>query len=325
MKIALHVALVIWMIICLVAIVLPAIAEKPTMNSSYYPNVTNEGQNSTVPARIELRAEKAYVTADDADNVRITAFAFDAQGNPVADGYKINFTIGSITSNSFMGRGDFNYVPGAQGRLNSPDDSNNFYQGMTCDNSGSTSVQFGWIDELYSGNNSTIWVYYADNASVFASIKIYSAAPMASWTGYVVDSSGNGLGGINIKMHVMGMNGSTPYEIYNLTRTSESKPPYVGRFAFSYIVIQGVAYGYVDTEARLANNLTVYGKSDNFSMNWSHISIGDIVVNVPASGAANVTAMVSPSATARPTPGFEALLALAGSLGVAYLTLEKEN
>jgi hypothetical protein len=38
---------------------------------------------------------------------------------------------------------------------------------------GRASVQFGWVDAAYSGNNSTIWAYYEDNPSINASIKIY--------------------------------------------------------------------------------------------------------------------------------------------------------
>jgi hypothetical protein len=151
-------------------------------------------------------------------------------------------------------------------------------------------VQFGWVDEDFGGNNSTIWAYYADDASVFASIKIYFEAPTASWTGYVVDSFGTGYGGINVKLHVMGMNGSTPYEIYNMTRTTSSSQPFVGLFAFDYIVMQNVAYGYVDAEAQLTDNLTIYGASNNYSMNRSRTSIGSIVLKIPPPDALKLTA-----------------------------------
>lgn len=277
---------------------------------------------STKPARIELKAERSHVTADDLDNIKIMAYVYDAQGNAVADGYNINFTVGNAMNNGFMEYG-FPWMP-ANGSLNAYGQQN-ATNVPTKDNTGSASVQFGWIDEYYGGNNSTIWAYYADNASVFASIKIYSSAPMASWMGYVVDSSGTGLGGINVKMHVMGMNGSTPYEIYNMTRITSSSQPFVGQFTFDYIVMTGDYYGYVDAEARLTDNLTVYGKSDNFSMNQSNMSIGNIVLKVPPPGAIKVNAAASTTATARPTPGFEALFRLAGLLGVKYLIARKED
>lgn len=321
MKSMIKAILAVLIIIFLTSIVLPAAASEPALNGIHILGASDGNQNSTEPAEIELRAERSHVTADDVDNIWITAFVYDSQGNLVADGYKINFTIGDATSNSFMGIGGFNYVPGAQGRLGSLENSNNFDQCATRNNSGSASVQFGWIDAFYGGNNSTIWAYSADNASVYASIKIYSAAPMASWSGYVVDLSGAGLGGINVKMHVMCMNGSTPYEIYNMTRITSSSPPSVGYFAFGYIVMQGVAYGYVDAEARLTDNQTVYGKSDNFSLNRSATSIGNITLGIQPPKAT----MPSPSATAKPTPGFEALFALAGSIGMAYLITRKKD
>lgn len=285
----LKVLFAVWTLFLLVVIVLPAAAQTPFADHS-----------GAVPARMELRAERSHVTADDEDNIVLTAFVYDAQGNPVADGYKVNFTIGSAERNNFTGNGNYNYVPGSDGRLGSPDNPDNFYQGVTTNDSGTASVQFGWIDELYAGNNSTVWAYSADNASVFASIKIYSAAPTAAWTGYVVDESGEGLGGITVKLHVMGTINNQPFEIYNMTRATSSTPPFVGRFAFDYIVVTGNVYGYVEAEARLPDNLTVHGKSDNLSMNGSTVEIGTIILNIPSPDAANATAVASPSATTGP-------------------------
>jgi PGF-CTERM protein len=268
--------------------------------------------------------------------------------------------------------------------------------------------------------NSTIWAYCADDASVFSSIKIYFSAPGPSWTGYVVDSFGSGYGGVNVKLHVIGYDRNGPYEIYNMTRKTGSSPPFAGLFTFDYIVLEGPAYGYVDAETRLTDNLTIYGKSDNFSINGSAMPIGNIVLNIPPPDAIKITAekgtviaggeedwitarlylngspyrradvnvtfssdndtiatlptvktnatdldgramillvsnytagtvniageaaimnnyyftdtaivrvagLAGPSAMATPTPGFEALLALAGLLGSAYLIVMRDN
>jgi PGF-CTERM protein len=241
----------------------------------------------TKPARIELKAERSHVMADSIDNIKITAYMYDALGNPVADGYMINFTVGNATNNTWLENG-FPWSP-ANGSLNAYD--NEYVENVpTKDNAGICSVQFGWVDEQYGGNNSTIWAYYADDVSVFANIKIYFEAPTASWTGYVVDSFGTGYGGINVKLHVMGVNDSGPYEIYNMTRTTSSSQPFVGLFAFDYIVMQGVAYGYVDAQAQLTDNLTIYGKSNNYSMNRSATSIGSIVLKIPPPDALKLTA-----------------------------------
>jgi len=256
----------------------------------------------TQPARIELKAERSHVISDSLDNIKITAYMYDALGNPVADGYNVNFTVGNATNNSFLwtggvlhggATGTMPYAPNANGSLNTANNAANFFQGKTKDNTGSTSVQFGWVDEYYGGNNSTIWAYWDDGhgqTTVFANIKIYFEAPTASWTGYVVDSFGTGYGGINVKLHVMGVNESGPYEIYNMTRTTSSSQPFVGLFAFDYIVLQGAAYGYVDAQAQLTDNLTIYGKSNNYSMNRSATSIGSIVLKIPPPDALKVTA-----------------------------------
>jgi PGF-CTERM protein len=246
----------------------------------------------TKPARIELKAERSHVMADSIDNIKITGYMYDALGNPVADGYMINFTVGNATNNTWMEYG-FPWTD-ANGSLNSFG-TESITNVPTKDNTGSASVQFGWVNEAYGGNNATIWAYYADDSTVFASIKIYFEAPTASWTGYVVDSFGTGYGGINVKLHVMSLYGNgTAYEMYNMTRTTSSSQPFVGLFAFDYIVMnsegQNASYGYVDAQAQLTDNLTIYGKSNNYTMNRSATSIGSIVLKIPPPDALKLTA-----------------------------------
>ncbi len=161
----------------------------------------------TKPAKIKLTAERNHVVADNLDNIKITAYMYDALGNPVTDGYNINFTVGNATNNSFTDlaaitrpvRLDKATVASIAGQAQGISNSN-----PTSDNTGSASVQYGWVDDSYGGNNTTIWAYFADDPSIFASIKIYFKAPTASWTGYVVDSFGTGYGGITVDLHVMG-------------------------------------------------------------------------------------------------------------------------
>jgi len=242
----------------------------------------------TKPARIELKAERGHVVADGMDNVQICAYMYDALGNPVADGYNINFTVGNATNNSFLEYG-FPWTV-ANGSLESYGQGTVIDQ-PTKDNLGKACVQFGWVDELYGGNNSTIWAYYADDSSIFANLKIYFEAPTGSWTGYVVDSYGTGYGGIPVTLHVMGMYGNgTYYEIYNMTRTTSSSQPFVGLFVFDYIVLQNAIHGYVDASAQLTDNLTIYGASNNYSINRSRTSIGSIVLRIPPPDAIKVTA-----------------------------------
>jgi subtilisin family serine protease len=122
------------------------------------------------PARIDLVAERCYVAANGSDKITITAYMYDALGNPVADGYMINFSVGNATNNSFT-QGGFPWVAG-NGSLESSGNGVSL-NNPTRDNLGSTSVEFGWVDAEYSGNNSTIWAYFADDPSINSSIKIY--------------------------------------------------------------------------------------------------------------------------------------------------------
>jgi PGF-CTERM protein len=207
-----------------------------------------------------------------------------------------------------MGYGDFKYngsvnspyLPYMNGSLNAANNYANLYSSATTGGTGSTNVQFGWVNQSAGGMNSTIWAYYNNNPLVNASINIYFEAPTAAWTGYVVDSFGTGYGGIPVTLHVMALcSTSTPanptyFELYNMTRTTSSSQPFVGLFAFDYIVLNAggfqAAYAYVDAQAQLTDNLTIYGKSNNYSMNESATSIGSIVLKIPPPDAIQVTA-----------------------------------
>ncbi|WP_174591277.1 PGF-CTERM sorting domain-containing protein [Methanocella conradii] len=241
------------------------------------------------PARIELRAEKTSVLANGADNVKVTAYVYDTLGNPVADGWKINFTVGNETNNTW--KGGFNWSAN-NGSLNS-----NGTQSVTnvATHDGSASVQFGWVPRGMGGYSSTIWAYYADNPNINASIKIYFTAPTASWTGYVVDSFGTGYGGVKVTLHVMGHNATaSDVEIYNMTRTTSSSQPFVGLYVFDYIVLQygdyTADYCYATANATITDNLTIRGASNNYTMNETRTSSGFIVLNIPPPDAIKLTA-----------------------------------
>jgi len=317
MKNTIKAALVALMIIGLIAVIMPAIASMPTWNGGHSSGAIDENQTSTGPARIELRAEISHLMADGYENIELTTYVYDAQDNPVADYNQVNFTIGNAESNAYTGGFAWSINNGS---FSAPQGSGTFTN-VTMGGTGSTTARFGWVPEGFGGENSTIWAY-VNGTDIHATVKIYFANSSFAWTGRVVDSSGIGYGSIPVTLHVMGVNqNDTLYEIYNMTRTTSNSQPFVGRFTFGNIVMDNMVWGYVDASYQLTDSLTIYGKSDNFSMNGSTMPIGDIVLKALPPDAI----MASPSATAKPTPGFEALFALAGLLGVAYLITRKED
>ncbi len=138
------------------------------------------------------------------------------------------------------------------------------------------------------GNNTSIFAYYAADASINGSVKIYFRAPTASWTGYVVDSYGTGYGGITVTLHVRD---ATNTEIYNMTAPTSSSQPFVGLYVFDNIVLTpSTAWAFADASAQLTDNMTIYGRSNNYSLNKSSTSSGFIVLHVPPPDAIYVTA-----------------------------------
>ncbi len=121
----------------------------------------------TKPARIDLSAIRGNVSADGTDNITIAVTAYDVLGNPVVDGYNLNITVGNDTNNAW--NGGFQWTDN-NGSLQAPGQRDAAI--VTSNNTGSNNVTFGWVPPAMVGNNSTIWVYYADNTSVFAKLKI---------------------------------------------------------------------------------------------------------------------------------------------------------
>lgn len=266
--------------------------------------------------RIDLKAGVSHVVADNSDYVVITAYAYDAEGNPAPDGTQVNFSIGDDLSNTYTGgfawsidNGSFTPPPGSSTFTN-----------VTSNGTGSTSATFGWVPEGMGGNISTIWAYI-NGTNIYSTVKIYSSAPTASWTGYVANQTGVGLGSIPVKLHVMGIDSNgTPYEIYNMTRTTNSNPPFIGEYKFDYIVLNSginAPYAYVDAVARSADNQTIYGRSVNFSMNHSDTTVAEIVLNMP-------TATPTSTPTPTPTPFAGGLFVLLSICTAALICISKK-
>jgi len=258
-----------------------------------FSNVFGVEQKSTAPAnvviipqptKIVVTAERNNIAADDADHVKIKAYATDALGDPVADGSQIDFAINVTPAN---------WTAGQNGSLS----TNGDYAGLrvinrTMTKGGWANVSFGWVNESYAGNNSTIYAFYSDDLSINGSTSIYFSPTLASWFGSVQDSYGHPYGGTVVTLHLMGIfSNGTPWEVYNMTTTAYASEPYPGSYVFDNIEINSsVAYGYASAEADVGDNVTYYGASNNYTLNKSRTSSGFIVLHVPSPDALKLTA-----------------------------------
>ena len=245
----------------------------------------------TKAAKITVTAERNYVVADMADNILITAYVYDALGNKVGDGTLVYFTIDNETNQATWAHvlpgGDVssttNYYNGSFNSAN-----NTIRSGNVSTKDGAATIQYGWVPDIRGGNNTTLWAYYAADPSINGSVKIYFRAPTASWTGYVVDSYGTGYGGITVTLHIRNASNG---EIYNMTAPTSSSQPFVGLYVFDNIVLTpDTAWAFADASAQLTDNMTIYGRSNNYSLNKSSTSSGFIVLHVPPPDAIYVTA-----------------------------------
>lgn len=108
-----------------------------------------------------------------------------------------------------------------------------------------------------------------------------SSTGACSVNGYVINTIGEGLPGTEVTLNIMGHNGSVDTEIYNMTAPVMGSPPYVGMFVFDNVVITpDTQYAYLSTSF-LENNITYYGRTDNFTLVNNSTINKSIVMNTP--------------------------------------------
>jgi len=238
------------------------------------------------PAKIVLTATRNNVVADDADHVTVSAYVTDALGNAVPDNTPINFWI--------------NETPWDHSK-NGSLSSNDQWQGVqeidgVRTSGGWANVTFGWVNETWAGNNSTIEAYFAEDRNINASIDIYFNPTLAAWFGSVCDTYGAPLRGGTVILHLMGYNYSAggaiigSYEVYNMTVSTAVELPYPGAFVFDNIELNSsVKYGYATAEYDVGDGVIYRGASDNYTLNKSRTSSGFIVLHVPMPDAIKLT------------------------------------
>lgn len=110
-----------------------------------------------------------------------------------------------------------------------------------------------------------------------------SSNPQAcSVSGFVVNTMGSGIPGIGVTLHLMCSGNSGDREIYNMTTTTVGQPT-PGMFAFDHVVLTpDVKYAYLSTSMDAGNRITVYGRTDNFTLrDNANITNKAIVLHMP--------------------------------------------
>ena len=123
-------------------------------------------------------------------------------------------------------------------------------------------------------NNYTIFRGRTSQAPIVMPI-IPDTSDTASWTGSLVDTMNNGIGGVPVTLHVMSVYpNETVYQLRTYTSYTSNQAPFKGLFTFSNVDLDGVAaFGYVDTITWLGGN----GASFNYTMQRGRTTIGSIV------------------------------------------------
>lgn len=120
-----------------------------------------------------------------------------------------------------------------------------------------------------------------DNATITKSIVMHMPPGSATTvSGYIVNSYGTGIPNINVTLHMLGS--VDDKDLYNVTTVTNSTGSFVGLYMFENVTpVPGTRYCYVSAAARLAENATTYGRSNNFTLKGGSASSLFIVLHVP--------------------------------------------
>ena len=188
----------------------------------------------------------------------------------------------SLPSWTYANGTPMNQNNGSFSQYNSVNNATAFTKG------GVATVDFGWVPDTMGLNNTTIHAYVANYPNINGSVAIRFMPMASSWTGYVVDSYDTGYGGVTVTLHIRN---SSNGEIYNMTTITSTSKPFVGLYIFDNVVLTPeTAWAFADASAQFTDNMTIYGRSNNYSLNKSSTSSGFIVLHVPPPDAIYVTA-----------------------------------
>ena len=147
-----------------------------------------------------------------------------------------------------------------------------------------------------------VWVAGAIVAVVIVGLIAVAAITMAaqgpaklstgtcSVNGYVLNTIGEGISGLEVTLHVMGDNGSA--ELYNMTAPTQSSDPFVGLFVFDNVIIpEDARYAYLSASV-LKDNITYSGCTSNFTMSNNTSVYQSIILHMPSSRATVVKGSV---------------------------------
>jgi hypothetical protein len=117
-----------------------------------------------------------------------------------------------------------------------------------------------------------------------------SSSGTCSVNGYVLNTVGEGIPGLEVTLHVMGDNGSA--EIYNMTAPTQSSDPFMGLFVFDNVIIpEDAQYAYLSASVQ-KDNITYWGCTSNFTMGNNTSVHQSIILHMPSSRATVVNGSV---------------------------------
>ncbi|HEY3422951.1 MAG TPA: hypothetical protein VGK13_07295 [Methanocellaceae archaeon] len=147
-------------------------------------------------------------------------------------------------------------------------------------------TQYAYLSTSFSINNTT-YLGRTDNFTLVNNSSINQSIVMhmpslngTSVYGSVVNSYGTGMSNITVTLHMTGVAGD--HDLSNLTTVTDGTGSSAGAYTFFDVVpVAGTQYGYVSAEVQPTGNMTIYGRSNNFTFEKGSFVSSFIVMHVP--------------------------------------------
>lgn len=237
-----------------------------------------------IPNDIEIGVLKTTIPADGTSTTKVWAYVTDAMGNPVADNTQVTFTFSNVT---------LPYIDVWVGNWSVDGTKITGTNTTTVGTSGGyANLTYGYVPDDFAGNNTTIKATVANYPNINDSVTVYFKPTVVSWFGGVVDTYGNGQGGVPVVLHVgyFDANGDF-YEVYNITEYTKPEMPFPGSYVFDNIIMwPNITSAYATAAWTIADNVTIDGQSNYYELNKSSTSAGFIILHVPLPDEIRVTA-----------------------------------
>ena len=226
--------------------------------------MASQGPKSTSSGVCSVNGYVVNTMGNGIPNTEVTLYIMGHNGSAEQEIY--NMTAPTMGSPPYVGLFVFDSV------IITPDTAYAYLSTSFLENN---TTYYGRTDNFTLVNNSTINQSIVMNMPLFNGTSVY---------GNVVNSFGTGMSNVTVTLHMTGAAGDmgADKDLSNMTTVTHGTGSSAGAYTFYDVVpVAGTLSGYVSAEVRPTDNMTIYGRSNNFTFKNGSFVSSFLVMHVP--------------------------------------------